>query len=280
VAGAATASRPAEAEQQTPLLEMGIDGGLVRLRTRYHPQLVERLRRLPGRRFIAERGDWVLPARREALVALARLLAELGDPAELSKRARRRLERHGPGRIELREGEFELSVRPRPQLVERIRTVPERRYLSERRRWRVAPTRAGALALLALVDDGELVAAPATLGRLRQLAASRAAAAGPEGEPAAAEAGANRASPSPHWRHVTRGPVFRANPHRHEWVEGIGWCVRVRVDPKRPESNYWSPDCSRIAFGALHRIFTLGANGRGLRRLTKRYSTPGDGEPA
>jgi Tol biopolymer transport system component len=41
----------------------------------------------------------------------------------------------------------------------------------------------------------------------------------------------------------------------------------------------WSPDGSRIAFRALHRIFALGANGRGLRRLTKRYSTPGDSEP-
>jgi hypothetical protein len=39
----------------------------------------------------------------------------------------------------------------------------------------------------------------------------------------------------PHWRHVTRGHIFRANPHRHEWVEGIGWCVRVRVDPERPD---------------------------------------------
>jgi Tol biopolymer transport system component len=41
----------------------------------------------------------------------------------------------------------------------------------------------------------------------------------------------------------------------------------------------WSPDGSRIVFRALHRIFALGANGRGLRRLTKRYSTPGDIEP-
>ena len=230
-------SRTWEPDREAPLLEVDIHGGLVRLRTRYDPQLVERLRRLPGRRFIAERGEWLLPARREALVALAQLLAELGGRAELSEPARRRLERHGPGRIEVREGEFELSVRPRPQLVERIRAIPERRYWAERRCWRVAPTRAGARALLALVDDGELVAAPATLGRLRQLAASRAAAGGPEGGPAAAEAGASRASPSPHWRHVTRGPVFRANPHRHEWVEGIGWCVRVRVDPKRPESK-------------------------------------------
>jgi hypothetical protein len=237
MSGTATGSHPAEAERQMPLLAVDIDGGLVRLRTRYQLRLVERLRRLPGRRFIAERGEWVLPARREGLAALAQLLAELGDQAELSERARRRLERHGPGRIEVREGEFELSVRPRPQLVERIRTVPERRWLTERRRWRVPTTRAGALALLTLVDDGELVAAPATLARLRRLAAGRAAPGVPEGGRAAGEPGASRASPRKHWRHVSRGPIFRANPHRHEWIEGIGWCVRVRVDPDRPEDT-------------------------------------------
>jgi hypothetical protein len=227
-----TTSRRPEARQGPPLLAVDVDGGLVCLRTRYEPQLVERLRRLPRRRFIAERGEWVLPARRDGLLALARLVVELGGQAEVSERARRRLERHGPGRIEVREGEFELDVRPRPGPLERIRAVPERRYLAERRRWRVAPTRAGALALLALVDDGELVGAPATLARLSQLATNRAAG----GDPVRHDAGkpaASRASPSPHWRHVTRGPTFRANPHRHEWVDGIGWCVRVRVDPER-----------------------------------------------
>jgi hypothetical protein len=227
------AQRP-EPGEEGPLLEVDIDGGRVRLRSRYDPQLVDRLRGLPGRRFIAERGEWVLPARREGLIALARLLAELGGQAELSEHARRRLERHGPGGIEVRDGEFELSVRPRPRLLERIRTIPERRYLTERRRWRVPLTRAGALAMLALVDDGELVGAPRTLSRLRQLAAGCAGAGGPDGERPADNAGPSRAAPSPHWRHITRGPIFRANTDRHEWVDGIGWCVRVRVDPKKP----------------------------------------------
>jgi hypothetical protein len=221
-----------ETGEEHPLLAVDVDGGLVRLRTRYEPRLIEQIKRLPGRRFIAEHAEWVLPARRDGLLAVARLVIELGGQAELSDRARRRLERHGPGRIDLHGAEFELSVRPRPDRLERIRAVPERRYLPERRRWLVPPTRAGALALLALVDDGELVGAPATLARLRQLAGNRAAA----GEPVrdhADESAPSRASPSPHWRHVTRGPTFRANPHRHEWVDGIGWCVRVRVDPKR-----------------------------------------------
>jgi hypothetical protein len=232
VSNATTTARRSAASQAQPLLTVDVDGGAVRLRTRYEPQLVERLRRLPGRRFIAKRGEWVLPARPDGLLALARLIVELGGQAELSDRARRRLERHGPGRIDLHGGEFELSVRPRPGRLERIRAVPERRYLPQQRRWLVPPTRAGALALLALVDDGELVAAPATLTRLRELASNRAAAGEPVGDEAD-ESAASRASPTPHWRHVTRGPTFRANPHRHEWVDGIGWCVRVRVDPER-----------------------------------------------
>jgi hypothetical protein len=232
MSNATTMSRRPAASQAQPLLAVDVDGGMVRLRTRYEPQLVERLGRLPGRRFVAERGEWVLPARREGLLALARLVVELGGQAELSDRARRRLERHGPGRIDLRGGEFELSVRPRPGRLERIRAVPERRYLPEQRRWLVPPTRAGALALLALVDDGELVAAPAALARLRQLASNRE----PGGDRVrddVDESAASRASPSAHWRHVTRGPIFSANPHRHEWVDAIGWCVRVRVDPER-----------------------------------------------
>jgi hypothetical protein len=229
---ATTTSRRPETGQAQTLLAVDIDGGLVRLRTRYQQRLVEQIKRLPGRRFIAEHAEWVLPARRDGLLAVARLVIELGGQAELSDRARRRLERHGPGRIDLHGAEFELSVRPRPDRLERIRAVPERRYLPERRRWLVPPTRAGALALLALVDDGELVGAPATLARLRQLAGNRAAAGEPVGDDAD-ESAASRASPSPHWRHVSRGPIFSANPHRHEWVDGIGWCVRVRVDPER-----------------------------------------------
>jgi hypothetical protein len=229
---ATTTSRRPETGDAQPLLAVDIDGGLVRLRTRYQPRLVEQIKRLPGRRFIAEHAEWVLPARRAGLVAVARLLAGLGAEAELSDGARRRLERHGPGRIDVHGGEFELSVRPRPGRLERIRAVPERRYLPERRRWLVPPTRAGALALLTLVDDGELVGAPATLARLRQLAGSRAPGTDPVGDDAD-ESAASRASPSPHWRHVSRGPIFSANPHRHEWVDGIGWCVRVRVDPER-----------------------------------------------
>jgi Tol biopolymer transport system component len=40
----------------------------------------------------------------------------------------------------------------------------------------------------------------------------------------------------------------------------------------------WSPDGSTIAFSARGRIFSIGANGRGLRRLTK--NEPGNSDPA
>jgi hypothetical protein len=82
----ATASHPPEPEQQPPLLEVDIEGGRVRLRTRYDPQLVERLRRLPGRRFIPKLREWVLPASRAALAALAGRLAELGGTRSSASR--------------------------------------------------------------------------------------------------------------------------------------------------------------------------------------------------
>jgi hypothetical protein len=45
-----------------PRLRVDVDGGLVRLRGDYHPELVKQIRSLPGRRFIRERSEWVLPA--------------------------------------------------------------------------------------------------------------------------------------------------------------------------------------------------------------------------
>jgi hypothetical protein len=219
--------RPKRSSQLT----IDADGGLLRLQACFDPDLVERLKRLPGRRYIAERAEWVLPARRDGLVALARLVIELDGRVELSERAQRRLDRYGPGRLDLCEGEFELSIAPRPERLARIRAIPERRFVAERRAWRVPPTRAGALALIALVDAGELVATPAAASLLPQLAATRSVSDAEGGYEPAGGPGEGRASPNPHWRHVTRGPIFRANAH--EWVEGIGWCVRVRVDPGR-----------------------------------------------
>lgn len=213
-----------------PTLAVDIEGGLVRLHADYDPQLVEQIKGLPERRFIAKRAEWVLPARRAALAALAALVVERGERARVSERAHRRLRRQGPGRIESRPDGFELDVDPRPAQLEHVRALPERRYLPERRRWWVPPTRAGALAMLARIKEGELVTDRTTVARLERLSAGhdeRPSTRAPE----APDDERQRLSPAPHWRHVTRGPIFHANPH--QWVDGIGWCVRVRVDPAR-----------------------------------------------
>ncbi|MCP9491902.1 MAG: hypothetical protein MSC31_18810 [Solirubrobacteraceae bacterium MAG38_C4-C5] len=226
----AIAGRIDDARPRAPsdsMLDVDVDGALVRLRARYDPRLVERLKTLPGRRYVPEDKAWVLPARRQALGALARLLLELGDQATLTDRAHRRLRRDGPGRLQLRDGEFEVHAASRPERQRRIRALPERRYLAERSCWRLPVTRAGALALEALIDDGELVATPSATARLEQAASAHSSSA----PRSASGHGGERATPTPDWRHVTRGPIFAANPHRREWLDGVGWCVRVRVDP-------------------------------------------------
>lgn len=216
-------------------LHVDVDGGLVRLRGACDPELVRQIRALPSRRFIRERSEWVLPARREALAEVAALVDRLGDDARLSPRARQRFERARPGRIESRNGQFELTFAYNPRRLARVRAIPERRYLPERRSWTVAPTRAGAIALIALLEEGEFTAQLELAARLARLAAERAS--GSSGSEGAGDdrtaTGERRSSPVPHWRHVTRGPIFDANAERQEWVEGIGWCVRVRVDPVR-----------------------------------------------
>ena len=227
--------QPATATDDTHArLAIDVDGGLVRLHARYDPELVAQLRTLHGRRFIRARREWVLPAKRETLAQLASLVDRLGDAARPTERARRRLERARPGRIDSREGEFELCFPYNTRLLERVRSIPARRYRRDRRRWTVPPTRAGALALLALLERGEFTAEPELTARLTRLAGAHE----PVGSTAAGTAGdRRRAPPAPHWRHVTRGPIFDANPHRHQWVDGIGRCVRVRVDPERRRGN-------------------------------------------
>ncbi len=216
---------------------MDLEGGLARLRVeRYDKGLIEHIRALPERRFIRERREWVLPARHPSLSQLAELVERLGTRALVSKRARRRLDRASPGRIEQHDDAFELTFIPQPRTLERIRALPERRYLPKRRCWTVPATRAGALALLTLLEDGEFTGTEAVTARLARIAEERT-----DGvAPAAAEnrdAAATRASPTPHWRHVTRGPIYHSTRQRREWIAGIGWCVRVRVDPRGRRSE-------------------------------------------
>ena len=216
----------------TALLKVDVDGPVVRLETRYDPALAVRLGQLPGRRFNRARGEWTAPARRATLAALGDLVDELGEGAELTARARRRIERARPGRITSEPaGGFRLRFPFRPRLLEAVRELPERSFDRRDRSWTVPPTRAGALALLALLEDGSFVADDPTRARISRRAAAIRSRDGttsdlPVGRPA-------RAAPEPHWRHVTRGPVFEANRGRQVFVAGVGWCVMVRVDPGR-----------------------------------------------
>lgn len=210
-----------------------IDGGLVRISARYDPALIDRIKRLPGRRFIRERAEWIVPATRAALRQVCQFAEELGDAARLSERAAKRLRRVRPPQIvSARKGGFKLLFSYRADLLERARALPERRYDPSSRTWTVPATRAGALALIALLEEGQFSASPRVHDRLKRLASVESLSARNDG-PARDSYRASRSSPIPHWRHVRRGPVFERNPDRHEWVEGVGWCVRIRVDPAR-----------------------------------------------
>jgi hypothetical protein len=233
--------RGAGAVSDRPRLRVDVDRGLVRLRADYDPELVERIRRLPSRRYLRDSAEWTVPATRPGLAAVCELVEDAALDAELSKRARQRLSRHGPGRVELAGGELRLAFRYHPRRLERVREIPERRFDRASKTWTVPATRAGALALLALLADGEFRADPSVRARLESIAAGRASSKHPSGE----DARGGRSSPIPHWRHVTRGPVFDASTDRHEWIEGIGWCVRIRVDPERHRRH--APEETRAA---------------------------------
>lgn len=217
---------------EEPLISIDVDGALVRLRVeRYRAELVGRIRELPGRRFVRERGEWAVPARRRALSDIATLVEDLGAGARVTAEARRRLDRVCPGRVDYRGGAFILTFPPRPSLLERVRTLPERRYVRDARCWTVSPNRAAALALLALLEEGNFAASAPVRARLRRLATARAVAEISVAQKGEERVRALRAPARAHWRHVTRGPIFEANAEQREYVAGIGWCVRVRVDP-------------------------------------------------
>ena len=96
---------------ERPRLLVDLDGGLVHLRADYDPRLVALIRKLPDRHYVAERAEWIMPARRPALAELCELIERPELEVTLSERARRRLERHGPGRLTLDKGGCGWSFR-------------------------------------------------------------------------------------------------------------------------------------------------------------------------
>ncbi|MEJ7787463.1 MAG: hypothetical protein WKF96_21880, partial [Solirubrobacteraceae bacterium] len=157
---------------------------------------------------------------------------------EISETAGARLTRVDIGRATLRCGAIEIAGSYSERRLPALRALPERRFDAERKLWTVPLTRAGALAILALADDTDELVMTQRAGRALQ----RAARASPPAKRNNRSANApveppTRRSPVAHWRHYAAGPVFE-NPARPRlYVQGIGWCVRIRVDPRRPKGE-------------------------------------------
>ena len=204
----------------------------------YDETIVQWIRTVPQRRYRRQSHDWCIPARREHLLTVCSVIAELeerGIAVEISEAAAARLARVDTGRAILRGGAIEIAGPYSERRLPALRALPERRFDAERKLWTVPLTRAGALAILALADDtDELV-----MTQRARRALQRSATASPSVKRNARDADApvepTRRSPVAHWRHHTRGAVFD-NPARPRInVPGIGWCVRIRVNPRPRE---------------------------------------------
>ncbi len=213
-----------------------IDGnkGLLQLAAEpYDETIVQWIRTVPQRRYRRQSYDWCIPARREHLLTVCSVIAELeerGIAVEISEAAAARLARVDTGRAILRGGAIEIAGPYSERRLPALRALPERRFDAERKLWTVPLTRAGALAILALADEtDELV----TTQRARDALARAAMPASSSGRPELSDTGPGpaRRSPIAHWRHYSSGPVFD-NPARERiHVPGHGICVRVRVNP-------------------------------------------------
>lgn len=216
--------------------------GLMRLASApYDETIVDWIKTLPVRHYRRHSQDWRVPARREHLRNVCGVIAELeerGIDVDITESAAARLSRLDVGRGVLRRNAIEIAGPYSERRLPALRALPERRFDAERKIWTVPLTRAGALAILALADEtDELV-----ITQRARRALQRSATASPPTDPAAradaASSGrAARCSPVAHWRHYTAGAVYD-NPARPRIdVPGIGWCVRVRVDPRRQRAT-------------------------------------------
>jgi len=214
------------------------DKGLLRLAAEpYDEAILDWIRSLPQRRYRRQTHDWCIPARREHLQHVCSVIAELeerGIAVEISEPAAARLARLDTGRAILRGSAIEIAGSYSERRLPALRALPERRFDAERKLWTVPLTRAGALAILALADDtDELV-----MTQRARHALQRAASASPPAKRNNRSANApvephTRRSPVAHWRHYTAGAVFDTPGRPRINVPGIGWCVRIRVNPNR-----------------------------------------------
>jgi len=214
--------------------------GLTRLAcTPYDETIVDWIKTLPERHYRRDSQDWSVPARREHLRNVCGVIAELeerGIDVDITEPAAARLSRLDVGRGVLRRGAIEIAGPYSERRLPALRALPERRFDAERKLWTVPLTRAGALAILALANEtDELV-----ITQRARRALQRSATASPPRKRVARDLNTalepTRRSPVSHWRHYTAGAVFD-NPIRPRVnIPGIGWCVRIRVNPRRGNS--------------------------------------------
>jgi hypothetical protein len=217
------------------------DKGLLRLAAEpYDETIVQWIRTVPQRRYRPQTHDWCIPARREHLQAVCTVIAELEEreiAVEISDAAAARLARVDTGRATLRCGAVEIAGSYSERRLPALRALPERRFDAERKLWTIPLTRAGALAILALADDTDELVMTQRARRALQRSATASSSMKRNARNADAPFEPTRRSPVAHWRHHTRGAVFD-NPARPRiYVPGIGWCVRIRVNPGRPHGD-------------------------------------------
>jgi hypothetical protein len=211
--------------------------GLMRLASApYDEAIVDAIKTLPKRHFRRDSQDWCVPARREHLRSVCGVIAELEErriDVDITEPAAARLSRLDVGRGVLRRGAIEIAGPYSERRLPALRALPERRFDAERKIWTVPLTRAGALAILALADDTDELVITQRARRAVQRSATASAPTKRVAHNADASLEPTRRSPVPHWRHYTAGPVFE-NPTRPRInIPGIGWCVRIRVNPRR-----------------------------------------------
>jgi len=202
----------------------------------YDETIVDWIRALPQRHYRRTTQDWITPARREHLQMVCGMIAELeerGIAVEISETAGARLTRVDIGRAMLRDGTIEIAGPYSERRLPALRALPERRFDTERRIWTIPLTRAGALAILALADNTAELVITQRARRVLQRTATASPLAERGARHAHGSAGTKtRRSPVAHWRHHTAGAVFDNPAHERINVPGIGWCVRIRVNPR------------------------------------------------
>ena len=208
----------------------------------YDDVIVDLIRTLPERHYRPRAQAWCVPARRAQLRHVSTLIGELEErdvAVDISDSASARLARSNVGRAILRGDVIEITGPYSPRRLPALRALPERRFDLTRRTWTIPLTRAGALAILDLVDHtNELVATRRARLALQRSATLTASKPGANREPDPTALGPTRRPPIAHWRHYTRGPIFENPARERVHVPGIGLCVRVRVDPSRRSAMY------------------------------------------